>query len=462
MTRKGSPKARTGCITCKIRKVKCDEAKPSCNRCTASGRFCDGYKPASSSELRQYRPHRVFPGASKPGEGRALHYFFLEAAPYMSGAFDPQFWPKLVMQFVNFESAARHCVISIGCISEWLQHRAGENEQIHLQNAAFALHHYNAAMHELRSMPLVTLQDRQPVVLLVCLLFITIELMQSNRDAAMAHCKHGFQLMKHTVANYPWTREHLLPLFKRVSAVAFVHGDNPKAFPDLRGFEHTAPTSFMTMSNAQVMLDDILVHTLRLVRNGDVYRRQPEKCMSVSPELSAEKARLEASLDTWKFLYDDYQTRPSSRVEEPSQRVKNATDILSFFLLCRYESCRIWLNTAFGGDDYDYMTHLEAYRTIFAEVGIGSHQVEKLFAGDVYFTVDVGYFPSISLVMTKCHHLESRLRSLGMMPLPGLPKEHLCLSAKIGGCNMESAKLVYHTAHSLNHLGLDRLSLVEG
>ncbi|KAF5540859.1 transcriptional regulatory [Fusarium mexicanum] len=41
--RTGKPKSRSGCGTCKIRRVKCDEARPICVRC-AKGRFdCDGY-----------------------------------------------------------------------------------------------------------------------------------------------------------------------------------------------------------------------------------------------------------------------------------------------------------------------------------------------------------------------------------------------------------------------------------
>ncbi|KAI0433040.1 hypothetical protein F5Y09DRAFT_300121 [Xylaria sp. FL1042] len=37
-------KARTGCLTCKRRKVKCDEAKPACTRCAKSGHRCAGYE----------------------------------------------------------------------------------------------------------------------------------------------------------------------------------------------------------------------------------------------------------------------------------------------------------------------------------------------------------------------------------------------------------------------------------
>ncbi|KAK1979334.1 hypothetical protein LZ30DRAFT_631372 [Colletotrichum cereale] len=451
MVRKGSQKVRTGCVTCKARRVKCDETKPSCNRCIASGRICNGYKPVNSSELRHYQPYRVFPGANGPGEGRALQYFYQEAGPYLSGAVDPQFWPKLVMQFASLESAARHSVISISCLVEKLSHRTGKTEHVLLQDEIFALRHYNAAIRDLRSM---TFQHCQPVVLVVCLLFIAIELLQANRSAAMEHCKHGFQLLKHAVTNYAWTREHLLPLFKRVSVVAFVHGDSPEAFSDLQGLEHPTPTSFATIDDAQTMLDDILSRTLRLVRNGDIYRVQPEKHMSVPPELLAEQACVGHSLDIWKSLFDDHQTRPSSSMDEPSQQVKRSTDILRFVLSCRYESCRIWLNTAFGSNGYDYSWHLEAYRIMFAKVGISGDQAKAFLAGNVYFTIDVGYLPSISILLTKCSHLESRLKSLGLMPVPGLPWESLCLSAQTGWRNAESARLLDYAGHDLGRLSL--------
>ncbi|OAL24121.1 hypothetical protein AYO20_10733 [Fonsecaea nubica] len=55
-TRKTHHKVRTGCITCKVRRKKCDEEKPFCRRCTSTGRKCDGYvsqtadQPSTSEE----------------------------------------------------------------------------------------------------------------------------------------------------------------------------------------------------------------------------------------------------------------------------------------------------------------------------------------------------------------------------------------------------------------------------
>lgn len=36
-------KTKGACRTCKVRKVKCDEGRPCCNRCQSTGRICEGY-----------------------------------------------------------------------------------------------------------------------------------------------------------------------------------------------------------------------------------------------------------------------------------------------------------------------------------------------------------------------------------------------------------------------------------
>ncbi|KAL2822660.1 hypothetical protein BJX63DRAFT_127377 [Aspergillus granulosus] len=39
--------SKRGCLTCKARRVKCDEQKPLCRRCIQAGRLCGGYIPES-------------------------------------------------------------------------------------------------------------------------------------------------------------------------------------------------------------------------------------------------------------------------------------------------------------------------------------------------------------------------------------------------------------------------------
>ncbi|SCB65994.1 unnamed protein product [Fusarium graminearum] len=91
-------KSRTGCRTCKIRKVRCDEQQPACDRCTSTARVCDGYAPhkPSSSISQSPSPQRhnspnptvdlklVLPRQS-PEEVRSYSYF-LEVTAHLSPA----------------------------------------------------------------------------------------------------------------------------------------------------------------------------------------------------------------------------------------------------------------------------------------------------------------------------------------------------------------------------------------
>ncbi|KAH0443131.1 hypothetical protein CcaCcLH18_01244 [Colletotrichum camelliae] len=50
--RASKPKVRSGCITCKIRRVKCDEGKPTCTRCARADIKCDGYAKDAAVQKR--------------------------------------------------------------------------------------------------------------------------------------------------------------------------------------------------------------------------------------------------------------------------------------------------------------------------------------------------------------------------------------------------------------------------
>ncbi|KAJ9604071.1 hypothetical protein H2200_011594 [Cladophialophora chaetospira] len=57
--RRWAPKTRTGCKTCKIRRKKCDEKRPSCSRCLKDKFPCDGYEPPKAWVFEQGEAPRV-------------------------------------------------------------------------------------------------------------------------------------------------------------------------------------------------------------------------------------------------------------------------------------------------------------------------------------------------------------------------------------------------------------------
>ncbi|KAI0477101.1 hypothetical protein GGR56DRAFT_691288 [Xylariaceae sp. FL0804] len=389
MARKGSAKVRTGCLTCKTRKVKCDEGKPACLRCTSTGRRCDGYLAAQSRiapgsgtgtgagagaglALAWHRPRQLFPHAtgSGPGAGarderRALQFFSEAAAPFLAGpqAGDPYFWTHLVLQFSSFEPAVRHAVVALSALYEeavttttttrvggggnggsgsisisssssnskglkfgsspssgsdsgsgnsssvgvvqptrpWPRPGGGPPRPRRARGGGgnatpLALGHYNAAIRALRGV------QSEPLVLLVCVLFVCLEFLRGERLLAVQHCRHGLRLLERggrgggsgrgsgnsgggSGSGLPaWTREHLEPIFRRLSVFPFFFGGSPASFVVPAGLDAPLPAAFGGGgggggndgdADAAFFLDGIMTRTIALSRRCDAYRLAP-------------------------------------------------------------------------------------------------------------------------------------------------------------------------------------------
>ncbi|KAK6498125.1 hypothetical protein TWF506_004365 [Arthrobotrys conoides] len=52
-------RSKTGCLTCRKRKKKCDEGKPECNNCGKNGYVCEGYSPKTYWRSGRDISHRI-------------------------------------------------------------------------------------------------------------------------------------------------------------------------------------------------------------------------------------------------------------------------------------------------------------------------------------------------------------------------------------------------------------------
>lgn len=130
-------KVRTGCITCKERRVKCDEVKPTCRRCARAGQTCKGYMPLLS-EPRPPKPEpvirRLLPRQAPSQSsglaitvGRALpsirlegcdvlyfDFFRSEAVKELSGYNSSSFWSRTVLCETLTNPCIRHAILALG------------------------------------------------------------------------------------------------------------------------------------------------------------------------------------------------------------------------------------------------------------------------------------------------------------------------------------------------------------
>ena len=58
-------RTRTGCLTCRARRVKCDETKPTCRRCEAANVECNGYEQKRHVNARRSKRSASVVGAPR-------------------------------------------------------------------------------------------------------------------------------------------------------------------------------------------------------------------------------------------------------------------------------------------------------------------------------------------------------------------------------------------------------------
>ncbi|KAI8628408.1 hypothetical protein F5Y19DRAFT_437588 [Xylariaceae sp. FL1651] len=407
MPRKGSTKVRTGCLTCKVRKVKCDEGKPHCIRCTSTGRQCDGYTPVpASSALSWHRPRHLFPNVDNVSERRSLQFFSEVAAPALSGPLDPYFWTHLVLQFSAFEPAVRHSIVAVGALYEQV-HRNPDILYL-LPDDSLVLRHYNAAIRHLKTM------ENESLVLLVCLLFVCIEFLRGNRDTATEHCQHGITILKRVEQSFPWAKEYISPLFRRLSIFPFFFATGDGSSPKILGLDDIIPSSFSTFSDAQFYLDGIISRTIRLVRRGDVYRLGNLRHKAVFSDLIMEQERTRATLGEWysRFLH------LKSVSQEP-----NITNVQRCNMLIRYQIAHIWAEMAFEYSETAYDTYLDIFRSMVDEATTLESSDYRTNLHN--FTFEMGFTPLFYFVAMKCRCLDTRIRALSLIKELGAARENL-------------------------------------
>ncbi|KPI35819.1 uncharacterized protein AB675_11142 [Cyphellophora attinorum] len=199
-----APKTRSGCITCKSRRVKCDEAKPACQRCQARDLDCryaavpkpwvfDGTRspsPLSSQQagseppellLKQRVPPMQFWG--NEDEQRAMVYYLQRTGPlfssYMPKKFEHLFetvFPRIAEEL----PAVRHLLLAVALMESPVSNLHSAGVQRHTK---LIIYHYYKALSELRD-PNVHYADAA----LAPILAFVLETLSFNEARAGMHC----------------------------------------------------------------------------------------------------------------------------------------------------------------------------------------------------------------------------------------------------------------------------------
>ncbi|KAM0421268.1 hypothetical protein ACHAPT_010990 [Fusarium lateritium] len=190
-------KVKTGCITCKVRRVRCDEGKPECHRCLSTGRKCDGYAPASGLPKTKRDtaedPHPAVDSRlvlpPKNLEEIRSHRFFMEVtAPAIATTFDSEFWRLELPRICQSDPAIWHAIVSLGCVHEnYLSTSPNQHAK-----SAFALQQFNASV---RCLTAPTYTDRWRA-LVISTIFTCVCHLEGLQDQARIHLRAGYKLLQ--------------------------------------------------------------------------------------------------------------------------------------------------------------------------------------------------------------------------------------------------------------------------
>ncbi|GIK03827.1 hypothetical protein Aspvir_007901 [Aspergillus viridinutans] len=214
-TRAKHTKSRRGCITCKIRHVKCDEQQPECLQCVKTGRKCDGYDPKQTNPQAQQRTvvdpvpetwtkpsadHRLVLRPGTREERQYIEFFCTRTSHALSGFFDSDLWRYFLPQLSHSEAAIRHAVIALGALHQHLhivlsKDKCDPGRKIAPQNEQFIIQQYNSAIRHLVAQ-LSSANQVPHLTLIACCLFVCLEILGGQISKALDHIEAGLKILQ--------------------------------------------------------------------------------------------------------------------------------------------------------------------------------------------------------------------------------------------------------------------------
>ncbi|OJZ86161.1 hypothetical protein ASPFODRAFT_61491 [Aspergillus luchuensis CBS 106.47] len=184
-----APKVKTGCMTCRIRRVKCDETKPVS-------------LPAMLFYRKKVRRLQFSPPrAAHYGPQRGTDAFLLGVTtPNLAGFFDQGRWARRLLQMSHRYPALWHAMTAVACIHRDFIANSTPITMSRMQDSSqvrLALQQWNKSiqsLQELLSGQVLTKFDRL-VILSVCILFITMSSLQGRLWQAFVHINSGLKLI---------------------------------------------------------------------------------------------------------------------------------------------------------------------------------------------------------------------------------------------------------------------------
>ncbi|KAJ5712800.1 hypothetical protein N7493_009268 [Penicillium malachiteum] len=416
-TRESTSKVRTGCSTCKARRVKCDESKPICQRCAIGRRRCE-YNTARAAPRRTvftvYLPPQSQPTFFVNHYG--LDFFHHNIASNLNGQFDSTFWSNLVLQLSHSEPSIRHAVSAISVIyrdvESSLQQPAGyvnANEE--------AQNEWNTAARSL-SARIQAHPNSILVPLVCCLLFTCIEFLTGNGESSLLHAQSGLKILAPFRDNkqqapgpesglssndHKTIEEHVVPIFSRLNVLCSLAGIIiPPVYAPTANSNEESPQK--DLGDSRQRLVEVLDLCIRFIHDAI------PKAVMFQTNIGdlIEQAKLQARLEVWRNQLNKLLERMQAAGNPTNQDAVN-------MLLVHYKIIYIWIRSCTTAGEMV----TDSYHADFEELVHHAEQIAKPteMATPQSLSFDMQTLGPLYFTALKCRHPEIRRRALDMLQL---------------------------------------------
>lgn len=414
-TRESTSKVRTGCSTCKARRVKCDEAKPICRRCAIGSRKCV-YNTVRVAPSRNVITIYLPPTQVQPvlfSNYRGLDFFHHNLAAKLDGKFDSKFWSKLVLQLSHSEPSIRHAVSAISIIYQdvesSLQHPTG------YVNANLRAHQeWNTAVRSL-SIRIQEHPNSNLVPLVCCLLFTCIELLRGNIESSMFHVQNGFSILAalrynsdvapHSGSNIVSNdrkaiEEHIVPVFLRLNVLCSLAG---RMTPQMYSPAVKQDSSQTDLTDSRRRLYEVSDTCLRFIGKATLKAAM----FQIDIEDLVEQVKLQSRLGAWRNQLGELLRRMQAANSPANQDALN-------ILLVHFKVIYIWIRVCTTAGE----TAPDSYHGDFEELLHFAEPIAKPDTGLATpqpLSFDVQILGPLYYTALKCRHPIIRRRALEML-----------------------------------------------
>ncbi|KAE8420762.1 hypothetical protein BDV36DRAFT_292953 [Aspergillus pseudocaelatus] len=379
--RKSSGKrSRAGCITCKLRHVKCDETKPICLQCQQSEHKCEGYDNASQAQLRRRieavynvsrRPplsgdHHIVLRPETREERRWADFFHAKTAVAFSGFFDSVLWSYLIPQISEGEPTIRHAMVAIGAIHAQYQIAADRTMADPSSTNEFVLQQYNKAIrHLMDRMSTAGSQDWE-LTLTTCCLFVCLEILQANKTGALDHIDAGLKILyQHEQKRGATGRttelyKELRRLYSKFNLEASFMGRSLYPLETPSQDVTASDVVLANLSHARSYLDNLMNKGLAFIRSVDLDRkpRDPE----LQHKLELEQQKICDEFDTWLVGLNKLIQRMGPWIQQNDLRA-------SLILKIYYHTSLIWVKAVLARDENVFDLYISDFDAVVDYAG---------------------------------------------------------------------------------------------